>query len=232
MFEVNNTNQVSVVGILYRAGRGLRGYPEIGLVIGRKGMPKAFVKFVLETTLDPSIQVQTVVKVTGYVRGYQTRNEYGKWIVDQYFVATKVERAVGEMESVFGVPDHFKPRNEFKCYIKGKVNSILQTSKDWKSLIISIPGSREIPEIINITIKNNIRYRDYDALKKGDEIVTRLDVWTPQKEINGEVKSFEDLVVEDLYIINRDITKEAATEKKEEEKVPDQSGDNFVETEE
>ena len=232
MFEINNTNKVTATGILYKVGRGFRGYPEMGIMIGRKGMPKAFVKFVLETTLDPSIQVQTVVKVTGYVRGYQTRNENGRWVIDQYFVATKVERAVGEMEEVFGVPDHFKPRNEFRCYIKGRVNSALQTSKDWKSLIISIPGSREIPEIITVTIKDNVRYREYQVIQKGDEIVTRLDIWTPQKKINGELKSFEDLVVEDIYITNRDITKETTKEKVTAPGTDSEVTDGFVETEE
>lgn len=242
MISVNNMNQVTAIGTLYKTGRGLRGYPEISLVIGRKSMSKAFVKFVLETTLDPSIQVQTTVKVQGFVRGYQTRNEKGKWIIDQYFVATKVERAAGEMETIFGVQDHFKPRNDFKCYIKGRINSVLQTSKDWKSLIISIPGSREIPEIINATIRNNVRYREFDALQKGDEFVAKMDVWTPQKEIKGEIKNFEDLVIEDIFITNRDITKEQKAE--ESQKVPNNqdipaepmennsTSNNFTETEE
>ena len=206
-------NKLKATGRLIKTGRGQHGYAEIILLIKRKGLDEARVSFVLETTLDPIIQLNNPVTVEGYIRGYHTRDEKGKWKVDQYFVATKVSPAVGEMEKNFGIKDHFHPQHEFKLFIEGKVNSIIDTSPEWKSLLVAVDGVREIPEIVIMGFKDNVRLNEFKELKKDDTIKAFLNVRTTQKTIKGEVRRFEDIMIEDIAITNRDVQRATPSSK-------------------
>ena len=236
-------NKVTATGVLVRTGKGERGYAEMTLMVKRKSDKKpAFIKFVLDTILNPKIQLKDVVTVDGFIRGYQYMDEKGVWRTEQYFVATKVDIAKGEMEEVFGVKDHFPPKYDFKFYIEGTVRSVRQASEDWKSLLVALKGSKEVPDIIKMTVKNNIRFsnnNEYHEVRKGDEIVARLSVWTPQnKKKKGEIVRYEDLIIEDFAITNRTLPTVNSKKEKEESsetqsmeaQLSDQ--DSFEETEE
>ena len=207
-------NNVTATGILLKTGRGDFGYAEILLLIKRPHMAEdAYVRFVLETTLDPSIQVRDIVTVTGYIRGYNSRDRDGKWNIVQYFAATDVRSAQGELSKTFGIKDHFNPKHEFKAFVDGKIGSIIDISADWKSVLVNVNGNKEIPDIVTVGLKNNSRVQnEFNEMEQGDSIALYLNVRTPKKVVKGVEKSFEDLVVEDFAITNREIERSVAPE--------------------
>lgn len=199
-------NKINATGILIRTGKGKSGHEEITVVVKRPRIEDANIQFVLETTLSPEIQLGKPVMIEGYIRGFHLRDSAGKSKVTQYFVASKVKPAVGDLESVFGVKGHFNPRHEFKLFVEGTVNSVLNSADGWKSLLVSLDGEREIPDVAIIGFRKNDRIPEYEEISKKDRIVACLSVRTSKKNIKGEERKYENLVVEDLVITNRDIS--------------------------
>lgn len=205
-------NKIKATGIIIRTGKGKSGHEEITVVIKRPHIDDANIQFVLETTLSPDIQLGKPVSVEGHIRGFHLRDSEGKSKVTQYFVASKVRPAGGDLEDVFGIKGHFNPRHEFKLFVEGTVNSVLNSNEGWKSLLVSLDGEREIPDVAIIGFRKNDRIPEYDHIRKHDKIAACLSVRTSKKKIKGEERSYENLVVEDLVITNRDITQETIEE--------------------
>ena len=222
-------NKINATGVLIRTGRGQYGYAEISVLVRRRGMDDAYINFVLDTVLDPTITVNSMVTVEGHMRGYNTRNiETGKRNVVQYCVATKVTHAERELHKIFGVEGHFSPKQEFSMALKGTVISIINTSERWKRIGLKLEGSREVPDIISVSINKRNRVPDYDAIRKGDTIVAVANIFTPVSDKKGK---YEDIILEDYKIINRDINDNSAIDKTVKKNEPESTGD-FEETEE
>ncbi len=199
-------NKFVAVGRLINTGLGDYGYSEARIIVKRKKPEDAFLRVTLETTLDPSIQYDDVVRVEGYVRGYSFKDTDDKWKIHQYLVATKVEHATGDMMEVFGVKDHFAPPNYIKIFLSGKVTSVSDLGHEWKGINISIDGDKEEPDVASFTLHDNVRLDEYREILKGDEIVVSLTLRTPPpKIIDGKKIYHNNLISNDIYITSREI---------------------------
>ena len=217
-------NKIYATGILIRTGKGKSGHEEITVVVKRPKIDDANIQFVLETTLSPDIQLGKAVKIEGYIRGFHLKDSEGKTKVTQYFVANKVKPAVGELEDVFNVKGHFNPKHEIKIYVEGTVNSVLESNKGWKSLLLAFDGEREIPDVAIIGFRENERIPEFYQISKKDRVVACLSVRTSKKKINGEERHFENLVVDDIVVTNREISEEIP---KADEKLSDDNSLQF-----
>ena len=200
-------NKIEAVGIFVKSGVSDYGYAGFTILCKRPRQDDAHIRFTLETVLDPSITVGSVVEVTGCLRGYSYKDdEDGKWKVVTYLAATKVSLAKDKMFDVFGQKGHFAPPHKFDLFVEGTVSIVLNTGAQWKKLGIRIQGNREVADSATITLKNNPRIsNEFDAIQKGDTIQAHINVQTPTKTYNGEKRVFMDLIVEDFFITNREI---------------------------
>lgn len=198
-------NRINATGILNRISKGKSGHEEITVLIKRAMIGNTTLQFVLETTLPDDVKVGTPINIDGCVRGFYLRNSDGKAKVTQYFVANKISVAKGELEAVFGEKGHFNPRHDIKLYIEGKITSVLSSSEGWKSLLISLDGVREVPDIITVGFRENDRIPEFKEIQKDDRVKAVLNIRSSKKTVNGENRFFQNLMVEDLIITNRSI---------------------------
>ena len=203
-------NKIKAVGILYDTRRGEYGFSEIMLLIKRAGMDDLYAVFQLDTVLEPSLSVRRVVEVEGYFRGYNVKQPNGEWKVVRYMVATKVKQAVSALESEFGeefgVKGHFAPKHYFYAALQGELNVVISTENGWKKLGLKVFGNgknglQEHPQYITIDVNPTPKLPNIKSLQKGDVIVATLNLRTPRRQFaDGQVKVFEDLVVEDFNV--------------------------------
>lgn len=198
-------NTISATGVLRRIAKGKSGHEEITVLVKRPMIGDTILQFVLEANLTEDITVGTPIYVEGNIRGFYLRDTDGKAKVTQYFVANKVTAAKGDFESVFGVKGHFNPRHEIKVYIEGTVKSALVSSEGWKSLLVELDGTREVSDIITIGFRKNDRIPEFNDIRKDDRIIAALNVRSSKKTVKGENRQFQNLVVEDVVITNREI---------------------------
>ena len=205
-------NRVSATGVLRRIAKGDSGHEEITVLVKRPMIGDTSIQFVLETTLSSEIKFGTPIHIEGQVRGFYLRDSSGKAKVTQYLVANKVSEAKGELETVFGVKGHFNPRHDIKMYVEGTITSVLDSSKGWKSLLVVLDGTREVPDIITVGFRGNDRIPEFNDIRKDDRIMAVLNIRSNQKKINGETRRFQNIVVEDIVITNREITQQQNNE--------------------
>lgn len=199
-------NKLNAIGVLIKTGRSKFGYAGITLLIKRPREDDAYVDFVLDTTLDPSLVTGSVVEVEGYLRGYSSRDVSGKWLVTQYLVATKVTLAKSVLEQEFGTKGHFPPASRFSIFVEGNVSMVVQTGDNWKKLGLRIQGNREVAEAATLDMPRNRRtLSEFNSIERGDTIQAHLNVKTPTKIINGTKETYLDIIVEDLVITNRTV---------------------------
>ena len=204
-------NKIKAVGILLDTRRGEYGFSEIMLLIKRAGMDDLYAVFQLDTVLEPSLSVRRVVEVEGYFRGYNVKQPDGEWKVVRYMVATKVKEAVSALESEYGekygAKGHFAPKHYFYAALEGELNVVINTENGWKKLGLKVFGNgknglQERPQYITIDVNPTPKLPDIRALQKGDVIASVLNLRTPRRKFSdGQVKVFEDLVVEDFSVV-------------------------------
>ncbi len=202
-------NKIKATGILIKTGPGEYGYASITLLVKRPGQDDAFVQFVLDTVLDPSIMVKSVVDVEGYVRGYNAQDADGKWKIVQYPKATSVKLAKSVFETEFGLEGHFPPKHQLDIFVDATVNAIIPINNDMRFLGLKVQGNSTVPETISVELRRSNRYyAEWNALEKGDTVSCWINVRTPQKIINGVSKGFVNFEIEDFAITNKEIERE------------------------
>lgn len=218
-------NKIKAVGVLCDTRRGEYGYSEIMLLIKRGGQEDLYATFTLDTVLDPSITVKQIVEVEGYFRGYNSKQPDGSWKVVRYMVATKVKKAISAIEQEYGVKGNFAPKHYYYAAVEGELNVVLNSDNGWKILGLKVYGNgqngyQEHPQYISVDVNPSPKMPNINEFKKGDVIATILNMKTPKREYNGEVKVWEDLVVEDLVVVghNEPRTKDGQNTEKSAEK--------------
>ena len=135
-------NKIEAVGIFVKSGVSDYGYAGFTILCKRPRQDDAHIRFTLETVLDPSITVGSVVEVTGCLRGYSYKDdEDGKWKVVTYLAATKVSLAKDKM---FDDPsEEFRAERAYKAgfnmgYFRGgKRKCTISIAKDGIHIINS-----------------------------------------------------------------------------------------------
>ena len=148
-------------------------------------------------------EVKDHVRIAGFCRAYGFYNEsLGKPSYNQYFVAQTIEKDTTELEEKFGMAGRYYNTPFFRMYTKGIVESIIDTGNErWKKLKVRTCSHGIDQRQSTITFSY---YTGGDlpecSYKRGDIVCLSASVSTPQKDMNGQKVSFENLTIEDIVL--------------------------------
>lgn len=211
--ETKITNKVTARGKLITSGRNAYGNYEITLTImnlSRKQKKEnendhnknfLYVRFALDSALPASIRIGSIVDVEGYVQAFNYIDpalQKRKYV--QRFVATKITPVKTEMEEVFGVEGMFYTDQKIKVYLSGNYGGLTIDEARWQKLKIRTPqiSKRDKPNDVQISDYKMSRHTPLSQFEIGEKVACICTVFTPSKEIRGEIRYYEDLILNDI----------------------------------
>ena len=197
-------NKFIATGQLLKIIEGKRNDVHLLVLIKRPNQPNAKISFLIKSDLDPSIKINDTITLEGAIRGFNQKNENGKWKINHYLEAETVKLAQNEIQQEYNLPGHYFPQHSFIGYGEGKISSIADFDTNRKTLIVAIYGEKEIPDMATLIVRDNFRTHDeYNSLHKGATIAFIINVQTQKKEVNEKQQSYTDFLVRDFSIINK-----------------------------
>ena len=195
---MQTVNEVIATGKIIGTGKNGLGYSTITMVI--RGIKPAIIKFVVGN-LAPEIGIGDNVTVKGYTKAYSYHNEIkDRWVSVQYFVALEIKKNQPDLKERFGVEGRHYRNTFFQAYIAGTVTNTIETNDpNWAKLTVKVDGVGEDkrPSYITLSYLLNHRLPEFDY-QRGDEVYISASISTPQKEFEGKVVNFENLIIEDI----------------------------------
>ena len=220
-------NRVEVQGKVVGIGKDHMGHDTITILVVRpKGRPsqrtaiaptgdkeKSFVRFALKDPLEFEVRHNDHVRAEGFTNAYSYRDDSGdKWTYVQYFVADKFERQKTKLMDAFGVEGKFYDASYFKGFYRGEVMSVIRTKNSpFARLVVRTPETgQQRSSTLRFTYLTTGRLPDIKKFEKGDEVCVAAGINTPQREVDGKLRSMENLFVEDIAIIKKHEPQEEA----------------------
>lgn len=142
------------------------------------------------------------VNVEGYCRGYYAPDRNGGFSKRQYFVADKIVEQKTYLENHFGIKGNYYDTQSCRYYICGNV-STAKVDGDWVRLTVMTDMDSQTRKVSSIHLSMR---KDAASAKinKGDRVCVACVVSSPKKEVNGQMKYFEDIIGVDIAKINEE----------------------------
>lgn len=146
------------------------------------------------------------VEVEGHVVAYTMRDRLWekRFSYRQALVADKVTFCKTMLEEEFGLKAGFyMGSHAFKTALAGTVEGVSEVP-GWKVLTLEIPGNAGSLRKNSIRVQYSTRARINSIdVGKGDAVALVASLVTRQKEINGERRNFENILVEDMVVVRK-----------------------------
>ena len=160
-----------------------------------------------DTVMPEKIERGMRVSVEGYIRGYYGRDRDGSMSKRQYFVADKIEEQTTSMERNLGIKGTYYDTPSCKYLIAGNV-ATKKDDGDWVRFTIVTDMDHEKRRLSSVHI--SMRSNEVAAqVKKGDGVCMVCAVSSPKKEVNGQMKYFEDIIGVDIARVDPVVTESA-----------------------
>ncbi len=153
---------------------------------GREIYPKFYCPKGVMLALMPHSEIH----VKGHI---ELRRRPGE-IPRQVFVADEIERPMTLTEEIFGEPGRFFPRPSSVVYLKGTLVSA-KIEGDWHRYVIQTETSKGRTVPVRVSMRKLEKDPDY---KKGDSLCCVCVITTRIKEVSGQKRYFEDILVSDI----------------------------------
>ena len=193
---VSSVNEIDVVGRLIARNEKKNGDTYI-TVLSKNGTD-IYVHFLCPKGVMPECRMRKHIKVKGYTSSHSYVDQNGKNRFAQTFIAEAVSIVKTRAEEKFGVQGIFFPELTCNIYMKGILRNIID-EPSWVRLLIEtdIGMSDRRSSSVRLSMK---RIDRQPKLKKGDVICITGSLSTPEKEIDGKITHFEDIIVTDIGI--------------------------------
>ena len=201
------TNYVEARGRVIGIGRD--GYGNKRFVLFIRGMQQRraiYASFAMPVDVAPGLQVQDQVEVKGHVVAYLFENELwnNRNTYTQYMVADEVIQDKTEIEKAFGYKKGFAYEDPYiRIFLQGEVsNQEVNREAGWTTTTIKIETEEEERDHeVQVQYSKNMRVADV-KYQLGDTVCVVANLSSKRKNINGEVRNFEDFIVDDIAIID------------------------------
>lgn len=164
--------------------------------------------------------VGSVIEVMGHITTYIYRNEaLNKWDYVQYFEADEIENVPSEFDVAFGTRGYSYPPFYVTVYLKGEVGRILRDNRnsDWTNFSVLTRTGRGSRSRDAVRVQYSSRMRrvnDVGVKMEDGDIVGLIGTvsTTTKADRSGVLKTFENVIVDDIKILEKGKKEAPATE--------------------
>lgn len=215
-----NVNYVEASGKIVGIGRDDYGRKRLVLFIrGYQQRRPIYASFAISKDVNIDFKVEDNVVIKGRIVAYLFENELwnGRTTYTQYLVADSVVPDETELKRVFDVDGGFAYKDPYiRVYLRGEViKKTINEQAGWINFILRIPNETGKTNEVRLQFSKRMRVNDVE-FEEGDEMVVFGTMSSKRKNINGQVRSFEDFIVDDMAKIEKQESKNVE-EKTEEE---------------
>lgn len=215
--EIKTTNYVEASGKVIGIGRDAFGNKRLVLFIRGYQQRKAiYASFAISTNVQTEIKVGDRVNIKGHVVAYLYQNDLWRDRTNyiQYFVADEIEKDLNQIEKYFGVEGGFAYKDPFiTICLAGKIIHIRENEKsNWVNFTIQVPNYRDRPNQVRLQYSKKMRVGQDVKIEEGDKVLIVAGMDSKRKEVNGETRTFEDFIIDDMIKAEGGFTVKRETE--------------------
>ncbi len=163
-------------------------------VFSMSGKP-VYIRFFCDSNLVKTLKPHSRVEIKGHAVTSRIKNGK-KNIVSQNFIADEISPEVTMTEKHFGIKGKFFEPLTVKVLISGVVSKVVD-EETWIRFSVDTADSDEEKNIIPLNMKKVDRQPN---IEEGDKVYVVCGLSSPKKNIDGNVLSFEDLIVLDIAV--------------------------------
>ena len=165
-------------------------------VVSRNGQRDVFPTFLCKE--EPKIKRREHVLVKGYVVDRKSKNDNGKIVNTQQFVAEDIIPDKTITEETFGIKGAFFNPPSTSIKISGELAAV-KVEEEWVRFTILTNGKKKTknPASIRMSMKKRDRPQEYNV---GDMLYAVGGISTTRKEVDGKTVYYEDIIVNDAAV--------------------------------